>query len=120
MIRTLIIAILVSFISVTALAEHETQPQAPQASPFNKLPIMVDCGTKEAIFEVLRRYNEEPVLSMEVIIQTPNSGILKQPGMLFANRDKSTWSLVAYFPDNGGACIVQNGVNITAVQKPSS
>ena len=81
---------------------------------------MIDCGIKENIFEVLRRYNEEPVLSMEVIIQTPNSGILRQPGMLFMNRDKSTWSLVAYFPETGGACIVQNGINIAAVQRPSS
>jgi|TARA_B100001057_G_scaffold315339_1_gene315448 hypothetical protein len=129
MIRTLIIAFLVSFLSVTALAEHENQPTTPTPEvtpddrfnqPFNKLPIMIDCGIKENIFEVLRRYNEEPVLSMEVIIQTPNSGILRQPGMLFMNRDKSTWSLVAYFPETGGACIVQNGINIAAVQRPSS
>lgn len=118
MIRTLIIAILVSFISVTALAEHETQPEAPQASPFNKLPIMVDCGVQEAIFDVLRKYGEVPVLSMEVIIATPSSGILRQPGMLFMNPDKSTWSLIAYFPETGGACIVQNGSNVEAVAKP--
>ena len=71
MIRTLIIAILVSFISVTALAEHEnkdTQPEAPQVSPFNKLPIMVDCGSQAAVFDVLRKYGELPVLSLEVLI----------------------------------------------------
>ena len=124
MIRTLILAILVSFISVTALAEHEntqpTQPEAPQVSPFNKLPIMVDCGSQAAVFDVLRKYGEQPVLSLEVLIMTPGGQVLKHPRMLFMNPDKSTWSLIADFPETGGACIVQNGVNIEAVGDPNN
>ena len=96
---------------------------APEPSPedmIKQLPIMVDCGIKEAIFDVLRKYGEVPVISMEVIIATPSSGILRQPGMLFMNPDKSTWSLIADFPETGGACIVQNGVNIEAVGDPNN
>ena len=81
MFKFLTILFLVSTISFSALASHtdeednvnptptpELGPQ-PEAGPFQKLPMLIDCSSAEATLDMIKRYEEVPFLQMEVSIQ---------------------------------------------------
>jgi|MDTC01.2.fsa_nt_gb hypothetical protein len=131
MFKFLTILFLVSTISFSALASHtdeednvnptptpELGPQ-PEAGPFQKLPMLIDCSSAEATLDMIKRYEEVPFLQMEVSIQIPGGSILKQPGVMFMNTRTLTWTLVALFPETNGACVLQNGIGITPVNPNS-
>ena len=127
MIKNILIAILLSFFSVTAFAEHENQPtprpeQAPQEpSAFMKLPILTDCGSMDAVMGTITKYKEQPLANMVVFVPIPDGRILQQPGVMALNPVSKTWSIIALFPETNSACILVTGLELNPANgfKPS-
>lgn len=125
--RHLLIGLLLAFLTVNV--SYAIEPELPKDTPpvivpkekpkqdtpkepsgaFTKLPSIVDCSSAETVRSLLDKYNEIPFAKFTVIVQIPNGQILQQPGSMFVNPVTGSWSIVALFPENGMACIVQGG-----------
>ena len=126
MIKTLLTAILLSILSVTAMAEHENTPtpapeQEQNPSAFMKLPILTDCGSMDAVMGTITKYKEQPLANMIVFVPIPDGRELQQPGVMALNPVSKTWSIIALFPETNSACIVVTGLELNPANgfKPS-
>ena len=83
--------------------ENEVQP------PIVNLPILIDCGTKEAIAEITDRYEEIPFMEGIIAWRIPSGHLLEGPMHFYYNPTSGSFSIVVTPSDENLACVFVMG-----------
>tara|TARA_B100001287_G_scaffold177911_1_gene150000 strand:+ start:2844 stop:3239 length:396 start_codon:yes stop_codon:yes gene_type:complete len=126
--KTLLVFLATLFLALTSVGtlaqdvpptDNPIQPAPEAEALIQKLPLMIDCGPGQAIVDVITRHNEIPFANFEVFLQIPSGQILRQPGTMFVNQANGSWSIIAWFPEEESACIVQSGIGLSPAGRTS-
>ena len=73
-----------------------------------KIPTTMHCGSIDAIYGVLRKYDEIPFVLGDITIQTPDGKFWSGEMEIIVNPDSGTYSIIGIFEDEI-ACIIALG-----------
>ena len=99
--KTLLIT-LVSFVIVST----PVNAQEPVKGWANK---PIQCDTLPEIINVLKKYNEMPILGGVSVVMMPSGRFQNMPLIWFLNREKDTWTVVEWNTPLDQACIIASG-----------
>lgn len=77
--------------------------------PIVNLPILVDCGTKDAIEEITDRYEELPFMEGIVAWRIPSGQMLEGPMKFYYNPKSGSFSMVVTPDGENVACVFVMG-----------
>jgi hypothetical protein len=96
------IAISVSFLGYQAIAEEDSIKKGWAQKP-------IQCDTPGEILEVLKKYNEQPIIGGMGVAMMQNGQFSNLPVIWFFNKEKDTWTLVEWNMQGDQACILASG-----------
>lgn len=102
-----------------ATSSHAVEAIPPKDNQVMSLPIMVDCGSEQAVASMLKNYREVPIAQGQGTWKIPGGALMAGQMLVWVNVETMTFSITVQ-PKPDMVCIFLPGKDFGPIQAPGA